>query len=83
MDVVKVPLAHMNWDASNLRKVWRKLKRHDDVMSKNASFLLLWAGDKSRDVCTAWMLVENERKLLKKRQRAFRTVCDGLLVKRL
>lgn len=34
MDVVKVPLAHMNWDASNLHKVWRKFKLHDDVMSK-------------------------------------------------
>ncbi|XP_056880704.1 uncharacterized protein LOC130521067 isoform X1 [Takifugu flavidus] len=75
MDVAGVPSPRMDWDASNLPEAWRKFKLHVNLMfsgpfkekseEEKCSYLLLWIGDKGRDVYNTWTLTEEERKVLK------------------
>lgn len=65
----------MDWDASNLPEAWRWFKLHVDLIFSGpfrkkgedykCSCLLLWKGDKGRDIYNIWTLTENERKVLK------------------
>lgn len=65
----------MDWDANNLPEAWRKFKLHVDLMfsgpfkkkggDEKCSYLLLWVGDKGRDIYNMWTLMEVERKVLK------------------
>ena len=75
MDVAGVPLPHIDWEASNLPEAWRKFKLHVDLMfsgpfkekgeDEKCSYLLLWVGDKGRDIYNTWTLTEDEAKVLK------------------
>ncbi|KAK7933266.1 hypothetical protein WMY93_004162 [Mugilogobius chulae] len=65
----------MDWDSSNLPDAWRRFKQHVELMfsgplkerseEQKCSFLLLWIGDKGRDISNTWQLTEDEAKLLK------------------
>lgn len=68
-----VPTPKMDWDSTNLADTWRRFKQHTELMftgplkekneQEKCSFLLLWIGDKGRDVSNTWTLTE--AKLLK------------------
>ena len=62
----------MNWEDSNLPESWKRFQQHcelifsgplkskpDDVSSK---YLLLWIGEKGRDIYNTWTLTELENK---------------------
>ena len=75
MDVAGVPSPHMDWDSINLPVAWRKFKLHVELMFKGpfkkrteeekCSYLLLWVGEKGRDIYYTWILTEAEAKVLK------------------
>ncbi|KAI4890020.1 hypothetical protein NFI96_028668, partial [Prochilodus magdalenae] len=63
------------WQSSNLPDALRRFKQHTELMfsgplgqkteEQKCSFLLLWIGDKGRDISNTWALTEDEAKLLK------------------
>ncbi|KAI4890019.1 hypothetical protein NFI96_007835 [Prochilodus magdalenae] len=65
----------MDWQSSNLPDAWRRFKQHTELMfsgplsqqteEQKCSFLLLWIGDKGRDISNTWALTEGKAKLLK------------------
>lgn len=75
MDVAGVPSPQMNWDACNLPVAWRKFRLHVELMflgpfkrkaeDERCSYLLLWVGEKGRDIYNTWTLTQDESKLLK------------------
>lgn len=75
MDVTGVPSPKINWDAPDLPGEWKKFKQHVELMfsgplrSKSqvekCSYLLLWAGEKGRDIYNSWTLTDEAAKLLK------------------
>ena len=54
----------MDWDSGNIPESWTKFKQHMELMFKGplkgkseaekCAFLLLWIGEKGRDVYNAW-----------------------------
>lgn len=75
MDTSGVPSPRMDWDAKNLPEAWRKFKQHVELMfsgplkrkgeDEKCSYLLLWVGEKGRDIHNTWTLTEDESKTLK------------------
>ncbi|XP_073722699.1 uncharacterized protein [Misgurnus anguillicaudatus] len=74
MDFAGVPSPHMNWESSNLPDAWRKFRQHAELMfagllkkrgeDENCSYLLLWIGEKGRDIFNTWTLTTEEAKVL-------------------
>lgn len=64
----------MNWDSTNLPEAWRRFKQHAELMfsgplrekceQDKCSYLLLWIGEKGRDVFNTWTLEGDEAKKL-------------------
>ncbi len=56
----------MNWEATNLPEAWRKFQQHAELMfsgplkkkgeDEKCSYLLLWVGEKGRDIFNTWTL---------------------------
>ena len=56
----------MDWESKNLPETWRKFRRHAELMfsgplaktpnPQKASYLLIWIGEKGRDICDSWKL---------------------------
>ncbi len=75
MDIAGVPSPKINWESPNVPGEWKKLRQHVELMftgplwSKNqaekCSYLLLWVGEKGRDIFNKWALTEDEAKELK------------------
>lgn len=75
MEAFGVHTPKMDRDSSNLPDAWRRFKQHAQLMftgplkinteEETCSFLLLWIGDKGRDISNTWTLTEDEAKLLK------------------
>lgn len=65
----------MDWDSSNLPEAWRRFRQHAELMftgplrekeeADKCSYLLLWIGEKGRDVYNTWTLSADEAKMLK------------------
>ena len=59
-----IELPVMQWDGENLKENWRRFKQHVELMffgplrSKNeaekCSYLLIWVGQKGRDIYNTW-----------------------------
>ena len=74
MENAGVPTPRMDWDSSNLPDAWRKFRQHVELMfsgplsakeeEEKCSYLLLWIGEKGRDVYNTWTLTADERKVL-------------------
>lgn len=74
MEAYGVPAPKMDWDSSNLPDAWRRFKQHVELMftgplkssseEQKCSFLLLWIGDKGRDISNTWTLTEDQAKKL-------------------
>lgn len=70
-----MPTPRMDWESTNLPDAWRKFRQHVELMLSGpllaktepvkCSYLLLWIGEKGRDVFNTWTLTEDERKELK------------------
>lgn len=70
-----MPSPKINWDSPNLPGEWKKFKQHVQLMfsgplrSKNqaekCSYLLLWVGEKGRDIFNTWTVTEDAAKELK------------------
>ena len=64
----------MDWESANLPESWRRFKQHVKLMftgplkavseEDKCSYLLLWVGDKGRDIFNTWTLTEDQAKLL-------------------
>lgn len=75
MDTSGVPMPTMNWEATNLPEAWRKFQQHAELMfsgplkkkgeDEKCSYLLLWVGEKGRDIFNTWSLSADEAKVLK------------------
>lgn len=60
----------MDWDSSNLPESWEKFRRHTDLIFKGPlkdlneeekiAYVLLWIGDKGRDIYQTWNLTDDE-----------------------
>lgn len=65
----------MDWDSSSLPDAWKKFCQHVELMfsgplrskreEEKCSYLLLWVGEKGRNVLNTWTLTADEEKLLK------------------
>ena len=72
-NTVQVP--HMNWESQNLPEQWKKFEAHVKLMFSGPlaekteivkiSYLLIWVGEKGRDIRSTWTLSDAEAKLLK------------------
>ncbi|CAG2231037.1 unnamed protein product [Mytilus edulis] len=74
MDLNGVPQPQMNWDSTNLVDTWKKFKQHvglilDGPLAEKdekvkITYLLLWVGEKGRDIYNTWQLSEDDAKKL-------------------
>ena len=75
MELTGIKPPAMAWDATNLPEQWEKFKRHVELMftgplkgkseEEKVSYLLLWVGDKGRDIRHTWKDIKavDEKKL--------------------
>ncbi len=76
----------MNWEATNLPEAWRKFQQHAELMfsgplkkkgeDEKFSYLLLWVGEKGRDIFNTWTLSADEAKILKSYYDRFTTYVE-------
>jgi len=74
MDLTGIPLPKMDWDSTNLPEAWKKFQQHVDLIftgpladkeeSIVCKYLLLWIGDKGRDVFNTWEISAEDAKKL-------------------
>ena len=69
-----VPTPTMNWSSSNLTESWTKFQQHVELMftgplkgkseEEKISYLLIWVGEKGRDIYNTFQLSDDEKKKL-------------------
>lgn len=74
MDSAGVPMPRMDWDSLDLPDSWRRFRQHAELMFKgplhekseeeHCSYLLLWVGEKGRDIYNTWTLTDENAKVL-------------------
>lgn len=74
MENAGVPTPRMDWESSNRPDAGRKFRQHVELMfsgplrakeeEEKCSYLLLWIGEKGRDVFNTWTLTADERRVL-------------------
>ena len=74
MDLTGIPPPKMDWDSTNLPEAWKKFQQHVDLIftgpladkeeSILCKYLLLWIGDKGRDVFNTWEISAEDAKKL-------------------
>ena len=77
------PAPVMDWDAQNLNEAWKKFKQHAELVftgplngkteQEKISYLLIWVGDKGRDVYNTWVLPSEDAKKLETYYNGFAT----------
>ena len=70
MDLAGITPPSFNWDDTNLPEQWQKFKRHVELVfsgplkskteEEKVSYLLLWMGDKGRDVHATWTNISEQ-----------------------
>jgi hypothetical protein len=75
----------MNWDTSDLPNAWRKFKEHVQFVfggplkakdeATQCNYLMIWVGEKGRDLYCTWELSEDEKKLLASYYTKFEEYC--------
>ncbi|KAK7877179.1 hypothetical protein WMY93_032102 [Mugilogobius chulae] len=75
MEMYGIPAPRMDWDSANLPEAWRRFKQQAELMFSGplrekeepdkCSYLLLWIGEKGRDVYDTWTLTADEAQKLK------------------
>ncbi len=71
MDLNGVPTPCMDWNCTNLPEAWRKFQQHTDLILRGPlkdkgddvkiTYLLLWIGDKGRDIFDTLSLSEEQK----------------------
>ena len=76
LSMESVPAPRMDWESGNIPEAWKKFKQHLELMFKGplkskseaekCAYLLIWIGDKGRDVYNTWegTVSEDEKKKL-------------------
>lgn len=74
-DLSGIPTPCMDWDSSNLPEAWKKFTCHVNLIFQGplkekeedvkVNYLLLWVGDRGRDIYNTWELTGDDRKKLK------------------
>ena len=72
MALSEVETPAMRWDGEYLREEWRRFKQHAELMftgplksrseAEKCSYLLIWVGQKGRDVYNTWSDITEEYK---------------------
>ena len=72
MDLVGVQCPQMDWEAENLPERWRRFQQHVELIfngplsskkeEKKCSYLLIWCGEKGRDIVNTWSGISEEDK---------------------
>ncbi|MES9883587.1 MAG: RNase H-like domain-containing protein [Sedimenticola sp.] len=76
MELAGIPPPVMKWEDTNLSDAWGKFEQHVKLIfsgplkskseEEQVSYLLLWVGDKGRDIHSTWTdITADDRKLLK------------------
>ena len=62
----------MDWESTNLPEAWKKFQQHVDLIFSGPlsekdenikwKYLLLWIGDKGRDIYNTWQLSKDDAK---------------------
>lgn len=74
MDTYSILAPRIDWDSPNLLEAWRRFQQYAELMftgtlrekpEQDKCNLLLWIGEKGRDVYDTWTLTEDEAKKLK------------------
>lgn len=70
MDSFGVPAPKMDWESANLPEAWRRFKQHAELIfsgplrekreQDKCSYLLLWIGEKGRDIFNTWTLTDED-----------------------
>ena len=82
MELTGVPEPRINWDASNLPNEWTTFKDHIDLIfagplkskseEEKCTYLLLWIGQRGREIHKSWNLTADDNKSLKKLSDSFK-----------
>ncbi|MCG8047832.1 MAG: hypothetical protein JAY66_19445, partial [Candidatus Thiodiazotropha taylori] len=74
MDLSGIPQPHMDWESGNLPEAWKAFKQHVELVFNGpmkdkpedvkVTYLLLWVGEKGRNVYNTWTLTAAEKKQL-------------------
>ena len=80
MDLTGIPTPVIDWTSNNLPLAWKNFKEHTDLIFNGAlnskdeptkcTYLLLWVGQKGRDIHKSWNLSADDSKKLD-------TLCQG------
>jgi hypothetical protein len=64
----------MDWSSNDLPSAWKSFKRHIEFMfggplhskseEQKCNYLMIWIGEKGRDIYQTWILAEGEEKKL-------------------
>ena len=64
----------IDWQSNDLESAWRNFKQHVEFMfsgplkskseEEKCSYLMIWVGDKGRQIYTTWQLSDDDRKTL-------------------
>ena len=75
MDMNGVPVPGMNWDSSNLPEAWKKFCEHCELIfdgpirdkeeTVHVTYLMLWMGEKGRDIVSTLDISSSNRKKIK------------------
>ena len=72
MDLTGVQSPQMDWEAENLPERWKRFRQNVELMfggplsvkkeEEKCSYLLIWCGEKGRDIVSTWSDVSNDDK---------------------
>lgn len=75
----------MNWDSPDLPTAFKKFREHAEFMfngplekkseEAKCNYLMIWAGEKGREIFSTWSVTADEKKLLKTYWENFETYC--------
>ncbi|MCG7879449.1 MAG: RNase H-like domain-containing protein, partial [Candidatus Thiodiazotropha endolucinida] len=75
MDLSGIPQPRMDWESSNLPEAWKKFQQHVELVFNGplkakteevkCTYLLLWVGEKGRDIYNTWVMDDDDKKKLK------------------
>lgn len=80
MDLTGFPIPRMDWDSTNIVEEFKKFHQHVELIltgalsekteAVNVTYLLLWVGEKGREIYNTLTLSDDERK-------SARLICDA------